>query len=338
MLPYLCGYVTYGAIQHHELNLISHHLIIKTEEPVPAYETFIIQAPFSQPEPFWTLGFKALLPQESPGVFEQRSSRDGTKWGTWTRIEEDDLGAMGTQEFFSKLIFFEKDIRFVQLRVKLVTEPLQEWNLFFTSPGKTATQKLKITKSIDRPSFVSRKSWGCPQAEHVSSRELTYVTHIVVHHSAANTISNDFAAVVRSYWDYHVNGHKWDDIGYNWLVDKNGVLYKGRAWKNAFEEHVKGAHNSKKNSNTVGICLIGNYQQYTPSVKSLDKLTSLMAFLSSKYGIDPVAQRYHTALRRVNNTITGHKQSGGGTLCPGKNIIGQLNKLRENTKNKILAF
>lgn len=338
IIEFLCGFVTFGSIRHQELNLKSNQLTLKTEELVPTYETAIIPVPFSRVDPFWALGFKAALAQETNVVFELRSSRDGSEWSTWSKIKEDDLDAKQTKEFFSELIFFEQEIKFIQLRVKAPTALPPELKLFFTFPGKTGAHSLRVSKLAGRPNFVSRKAWGCPQPEHVASRELTQVTHIVLHHSAADTFNKDFAAVVRSYWNYHVNGRQWEDIGYNWLVDGNGVLYKGRAWKSALEENVKGSHNSKQNSNTVGICLIGNYQVHSPSSKGLDKLTTLMAFLSSQYGIDPLAQSYHAAIGRMNNTIAGHQQSGGGTLCPGDNVIGQIYQIRQNTKNKILHF
>ncbi len=138
-----------------------------------------------------------------------------------------------------------------------------------------------------------------------------------------------------SYWDYHVNGHGWADIGYNWLVDPNGVLYKGRAWKSPTEENVKGAHNSGKNSNTAGICLIGNYVSNIPEQAGLDKLASISAFLCDKYEIDPLAKSYHEAIGKNNDNITGHGLSGGGTSCPGTQIINRLPLLREMTAKEL---
>ena len=57
------------------------------------------------------------------------------------------------------------------------------------------------------------------------------VTHLWVHHSAGQTNSRDFAAVVRAYFTYHTQTHGWADIGYNWLVDPRGTLYQGRAFR-----------------------------------------------------------------------------------------------------------
>ncbi len=138
-------------------------------------------------------------------------------------------------------------------------------------------------------------------------------------------------AVVLSYWDYHVNSNGWADIGYNWLVDPNGVLYKGRAWKSETEENVLGAHNSGKNGNTAGICFIGNYVSSIPSEIGINKTAEISAFLCNKYGIDPLGNSYHAGIEAVNDNIDGHGQSGGGTACPGTQIINRLQVIRDKT-------
>ena len=185
--------------------------------------------------------------------------------------------------------------------------------------------------------LLQEKEWGCPQDEHVSSRELTNVTHLIIHHSAGNNVSDDYGAVVLAYWDYHVNTHGWADIGYNWLVDPDGVLYKGRAWKSATQENVLGAHNSGKNSGTSGICLIGNYMSNIPSEVGLDKIGNISAFLCDKFGIDPLEQTYHDAISQINDNITGHGQSGGGTACPGTEVINRMQLIREITYSHLIS-
>ena len=344
---FLCSSTIFGqSIEHKEIKFKSSQLSKKLDDSyTQIYETEVLEIPFRNPEPFLAFGFKALFATGSPkAVFETRYLPESSEWSAWKAVKEDDTEKMQTEVFFAELTFLKKNIKFVQLRVKTPDDELKELNLFFISPGKTTVDNLNLikasaaveTQSIEMPSFVSRKSWGCPQPEHIASRLLTNVTHVVIHHSAANNFSKDFAAIVRSYWSYHVNVYKWDDIGYNWLVDENGTLYKGRAWQNAKQENVQGAHNTGKNRNTVGICFIGDYEKYLPSTKGLNKLTAIMAFLCNKYGIDPTSQSYHAAINKINDNIAGHQQSGGGTRCPGTHLIGRLNELRQNTRNRMI--
>ncbi len=304
-----------------------------------------IPIPIVNPEPFIAIGLNAKVKSNKSTLFYIRVSKDNKNWSNWQLVENDNHGEKINSKFLGTLSFFEKEHKFIQFKTNIYSN-LKELTFSFISHGKTSKAQVeknlkqsrlhKNFDGIERPSYVNRKDWGCPQNEHVSTRSLTDVTHLIIHHSAGNTVSNDYAAAVLSYWDFHVNGHGWDDIGYNWLVDPNGVLYKGRAWKNSTQENVRGAHNSGKNGNTAGICFIGHYVSNVPSTIGLDKIAGILAFLSDKYGIDPLGKSNHIGINKINDNITGHGQSGGGTACPGTQIINRMQSIRELTYTKIV--
>ena len=306
----------------------------------------VLEIPIKNADPFLAIGFNADMTEEhAHPQFQLRVSKDLVKWTNWLTIEYDHENSLDPLKLITVLSFFEKDNKFFQMKIS-DAKYLSKLNFSFISPGATPEnikssnlQKSKLSKTTltyDRPEYVNRKGWLCPQDENVSSRSLTTVTHLIIHHSAAHNVSSDFAAVVRTYWDWHVNGNGWDDIGYNWLVDPNGVLYKGRAWKTETQENVLGAHNSGKNSGTAGICFIGNYVSSIPSDEGLNMISRISAFLADKYEIDPVGTSYHAAIDAVNDNITGHGQSGGGTACPGTQIINRMPDIRLLTQSKIV--
>lgn len=74
---------------------------------------------------------------------------------------------------------------------------------------------------------------------------------IVVHHTASpQTTTFD------SIRNYHIHDRGWSDIGYHYVIDPDGMLYLGRpVWR-------IGAHVRGKNSKSVGVSAIGNYETH----------------------------------------------------------------------------
>lgn len=77
---------------------------------------------------------------------------------------------------------------------------------------------------------------------------MRHINEIVVH-CAATPEGKDFTVADIRRW--HVKGRKWSDIGYHYVVYRDGSVHKGRpVWK-------IGAHVRGRNRNTIGICYIG---------------------------------------------------------------------------------
>lgn len=88
----------------------------------------------------------------------------------------------------------------------------------------------------------------------------------------------------------------WADIGYNFSVGCDGLVYVGRGW------NIQGAHTKGYNETTICIALIGMFDEEPPSEKQLNSVQILlekgvkMNFLSENY------QLYgHCQLRKFNS-------------------------------------
>ena len=135
--------------------------------------------------------------------------------------------------------------------------------------------------------------------------KLEKVEYLVIHHSQREKDSPRFIK------KRHLK-RGWEDIGYHYVITKRGRLAKGRS-KKYIGAHVKG-----HNRNSLGICLIGNFDKEFPTKKQLKKLIKFLKKLSKKYNIK-------------NKNIVGHREFKGVTkTCPGKNI--DLNKIRKTLK------
>ncbi|TVQ74642.1 MAG: T9SS C-terminal target domain-containing protein [Balneolaceae bacterium] len=182
--------------------------------------------------------------------------------------------------------------------------------------------------SYPLPEYVDRETWSAHlNLTNTASRTPTNVTHLVVHHSAGNTNSSDFAAVVRSYWDFHTNSRNWGDIGYNWLVDPNGVIYQGRAFNLDGNKNVRGTHAGGFNTNSMGICVIGDYTNIRPSEIAVATMNEVLAWKADERGIDPLGSSLHSPTGINRRNILGHRDVTA-TSCPGNTFYPMLPEVR----------
>lgn len=77
-------------------------------------------------------------------------------------------------------------------------------------------------------------------------------TSFIVIHCAATRPSQDVGAADIRKW-HKAKG--WADIGYHWVIRRNGKIEKGRA------ENLVGAHEPTRNRNSVGVCLVGGVSE-----------------------------------------------------------------------------
>lgn len=73
-------------------------------------------------------------------------------------------------------------------------------------------------------------------------------TDFIVHHCSASPPHVDVG--VREIRQWHIQ-RGYSDIGYHWVIRRNGAVERGRA------ENVVGAHVRGWNHNSVGICMVG---------------------------------------------------------------------------------
>lgn len=105
---------------------------------------------------------------------------------------------------------------------------------------------------------------------------------------------------------WHVQERKWKDIGYHYLIDRNGVLALGRP-----VEQV-GAHVQGHNTGTIGICLIGGHGS-AETDKFSDNFTATQDTVLRVLLND--LKRQHPGIVK----ISGHNQYAA-KACPGFNV------------------
>jgi hypothetical protein len=189
-----------------------------------------------------------------------------------------------------------------------------------------------------QPDIVSRAEWGAGGCPPRSSPDYGSVKAVNVHHTVS---LNDYSpaeapSIVLAICRYHRNSNGWDDIGYNALVDKYGVLYEGRA--GGLDRPVIGAQAQGFNSETAGIASIGDHTSVGATPQTLDALARYVRWklqvhlqplsgpvvLSSSGGS---ASKYGAGARVTVERVIGHRDTGR-TACPGQLLYDQLDDLR----------
>lgn len=134
----------------------------------------------------------------------------------------------------------------------------------------------------------------------------------------------DYAAAVRSIYYFHTISRDWGDIGYNYLIDPAGHIYEGRAGG----DMAIAAHTLCKNNGSLGVALLGNFQNQNPTPAALQALQSLIAAKTQAYGIDPQGMGMFYGSLLPN--IVGHRNVRA-TSCPGDGLYSLLPSLRNGT-------
>jgi peptidoglycan hydrolase-like amidase len=153
---------------------------------------------------------------------------------------------------------------------------------------------------------------------------------IVVHHTdmeikdydqSGVIDESDYKAAVRSIYYFHTISRDWGDIGYNYLIDPAGNIYEGRAGG----DMAIAAHTLCKNNGSLGVALLGNFQNETPTTAALQAVQSLIKAKSQAYNID--TQGMGLFYGDLLPNIIGHRNVRA-TSCPGDQLYNLLPALR----------
>ncbi|TKJ31585.1 MAG: hypothetical protein CEE40_00755 [Chloroflexi bacterium B3_Chlor] len=274
---------------------------------------------------------------------EVRASADREAWSDWMEVVQDEDGPKTEQMTHGNLLEVSPS-RYLQYRLILGTfetsvSPLVRELVFTvmnTRDGPTAKEARamilpqEVTSGVPQPRIISRRGWGANESW--ATREPVYQkpTAFVIHHTVTPNNPEDPAYIVRAIFQYHALSRGWGDVGYNFLIDRQGNIYEGRKGGDG----VVGIHAGDYNYGSIGIALLGDYRsaKMTPAMK--EALISLMAWEADRFDIHPLESSYF--VHRVFPDVVGHRDLWP-TICPGDNVYRVLPEVRQLTWQRLLA-
>jgi flagellar hook assembly protein FlgD len=208
---------------------------------------------------------------------------------------------------------------------------------FIRSPVEAIDQPFRTVTRATRPGIITRGEWGADES--IVRAPPYYADRLrfaVVHHTAGTNsyTASQSAAIVRGIQRYHVLANGWNDIGYNFLVDKYGQVFEGRG--GGIDKNVVGAHAQGFNTGSTGVSILGTYTSSPISSAARTALVKLLAWRLDVAHVDPLAgltwisggnPEYPAGTPVKLRTIAGHRDTGP-TSCPGSALYAQLPGIR----------
>jgi hypothetical protein len=279
------------------------------------------------------------LPGEPAGPVRIRA-RAGDRWTPWleAQFESDHAPDPGTEEdapgVASEPIWMgaadgyqiDAPREVTSAKVHLVAETATRLRL---TPGAPAAG------AASHPPISSRAAWGArPPNQHPSVTPDLKLA--IVHHSVN---SNGYAAgsvpaMLRAIQAYHQDVNGWNDIAYNFIVDRFGRIWEGRA--GGISNVVTGGHSQGFNTGAVGIVVLGDFTSASPPPASMESIAHVIAWKFAHHRVDPGStvqyttlgsRRYAAGTTLVLPRIIGHAHVQL-TLCPGPQLHYRVPSIR----------
>jgi N-acetylmuramoyl-L-alanine amidase len=333
----------------------------------------VVSEPLRAPRRFNLVGVTWAAGVDGEPELAIRTRRDGDGWSRWRPVDSHagdgpDPGtdeatprtdSAGGAEGMSNPVW-AGDADWVQYRS---SERLAGARLHFVNTAGTATGGDRVRTALraavgtavstiagvlrtslagaqePQPAMVTRAGWGAEDCPPRTGAAYGQVKAAYVHHTVSvNDYSQDEAPqVVLGICRYHRNTNGWNDIGYNFLVDRFGTIYEGRA--GGVGAAVVGAQAEGYNSQSTGIANIGTFTDVGQGDAALDAMARLIRWKLPLHG-NPTSgatvlqsagggsNRFPSGASVSVQRVLGHRDTNA-TACPGNALHAQLPQLRQ---------
>jgi len=157
---------------------------------------------------------------------------------------------------------------------------------------------------------VPRAGWGAESLKD-NHDPMERITRLTVHHTAeiAGMGERTDADLMKGIQDFHRNKRGWADIGYHFVIGRDGKVYEGRGLS------IQGAHaGGGNNKENLGISVIGDFSTAMPTSAAIRTLSRFLRAAQQRYGIGM-------------DQVFGHREFKA-TACPGDSLFSWVERYR----------
>lgn len=196
--------------------------------------------------------------------------------------------------------------------------------------------------SSEKIEILESSSWRDGSYSEPEETEIeSDVRFLLVHHTATPNVDKEEDVIprLRNIHGFHTGEKGWPDIAYNFLIDRQGRIWEGRAGS---REHALDGEGTTVRGDATGgsqgfailCCLLGDFAAERPTREAVDSLIKLLAWLADIYALDTSpgtttefvsrgSSRHPQGSLVEARTISGHREMSG-TTCPGDVLFDML--------------
>ncbi len=179
---------------------------------------------------------------------------------------------------------------------------------------KPGPQVRSTPEPIPIGGVIPRSRWASSGPDVNDINPMLPVKYLTIHHEGWEPFTavdfGDTAARIERVRVGHSEGRGYADIGYHFIIDREGRIWEGRSLK------FQGAHVKHHNEGNIGIMCLGNFEEQSPTPKQLAGLNKQVRVVMARYKIS------------VKRVYTHQEWADASTLCPGRNLQVWVDKKR----------
>jgi hypothetical protein len=202
-----------------------------------------------------------------------------------------------------------------------------------------------VAGAAGAPGILSRASWGA-RAPSVTPSTTSDLKLAIVHHSVTGNAysASQVPAMIRSIQAYHMDARGFDDIAYNFVVDRFGRIWEGRA--GGVTNVVLGGHSQGFNTGTTGVVALGDYTSTGASAAMVESIARVIAWKFALHRVDPASKvpftsagsaKYPAGAVVMLPRVVGHRDVQA-TSCPGSQLYARLGTIRSRVTQLVPEY